>query len=110
MPLCPSCFINEAQQHLTLGVLPCSSCQIRQARLPSPNQAVEIIPERIKGERQERADSIEQPHIKGELNKKWIDLWGEDAARERGFSEQEIKKAEYVADGIPGMRYYKDRT
>lgn len=113
-PLCPSCFKNEARQHLSLGVLPCSECTKRQDNLPSPRPQVEIIPERIKSERQERGDSIEQPHLKGELNKRWVDLWGEDAARERGFSEKEIKNAKYVYDGIrtenSAARYYKDRT
>lgn len=110
MKLCPACFTNPCTIHLTLGVLPCQECRVRQDKLPTPYQSIEIIPERIKTERQERADSIEQPHIKGELNKKWIDLWGESAAREKGFTEREIKKAKYVMDGVPGMRYYKDRT
>jgi hypothetical protein len=110
MPLCPSCFQTPAIMHLTLGVLPCASCKARLDKLPSPRQTVEIIPERIKTERQERGDSIEQPHLKGELNKRWVDLWGESAARERGFSSKEIKNAKYVYDGAPGIRYYKDRT
>lgn len=107
--LCPSCFINEAQHHVSIGVLPCLECQTRMDKLPSPLQSVEIIPERIKSERQERGDSIEQPHIKGELNKRWVDLWGEDAARDRGFTNKEIKNAKYVADGV-GLRYYNDKT
>lgn len=114
MTLCPSCFTNEATIHLSLGVLPCQSCKSRQDKLPSPQQSIEIIPERIKLERQERGDSIEQPHLKGELNKRWVDLWGEDAARERGFSEKEIKRAKYVYDGIrtknSAARFYKDQT
>lgn len=96
--------------HLTLGALPCKNCQTRQDKLPRPRQSIEIIPDRIKAERQERGDSIEQPHLKGELNKRWVDLWGEDAARERGFTEKEIKNAKYVYDGAPNMRYYKDKT
>lgn len=96
--------------HQTLGVLPCLECKKRLDSLPAPRSSVEIIPEGIKREREERNDSIEQPHLKGELNKKWVDLWGEDAARERGFSEKEIKNAKYVNDGVPGIRYYKDRT
>ncbi len=107
---CPSCFAAPAQVHLTIGLLPCIACQNRQDRLPSPQQAVEIIPEYIKEERQERADSIEQPHLKGELNKRYVDLWGEQAAREKGFSQKEIDKAKYVMDGVPQMRYYNDRT
>lgn len=107
---CPSCFKNPATTHPHLGVLPCAVCQTRQALLVSPEKQAEIIPERIKSERQERQDSIEQPHFKGELNKRYIDLWGEDEARKRGFSEKEIKNAKYVMDQVPGIRYYKDRT
>jgi hypothetical protein len=111
---CPSCFSAPAQVHLTLGLLPCIACQQRQDKLPSPQQAVEIIPERIKAERQERGDSILQPHFKGELDKRWTDLWGTDAARERGFTEKEIKNAKYVSDKIRtknyGLTYYKNST
>ena len=106
---CPSCFNAPAIVHPQLGLLPCASCKARQDRLPSPNQAVEIIPDTIKAEREERADSIEQPHLKGELNKKYVDLWGADEARKRGFTEKEIKNAKYVYDQTP-TRYYKDRT
>ncbi len=112
--LCPSCFINEAIQHPSLGVMNCTQCQDRHSHLSSPDQTIELIPERIKLERQERGDSIEQPHIKGQLNKRWVDLWGKKAARERGFSEKEIKNATYVYDGLrsknTALRFYKDAT
>ncbi len=115
MSKCPSCFTNEAIKHNSLGLLPCDTCKKRLDSLPSPRQAVEIIPERIKTERQERGDSILQPHVKGELDKRYVDLWGADAARERGFSEKEIKNAKYVSDGIrtkntAQISYYKNRT
>lgn len=114
MSKCPSCFIQEAQETLSFGILPCVACQARQDRLFSPQESIEIIPERIKQERQERGDSIEQPHLKGQLNKRWVDLWGQQAAKERGFTDKEIKNAEYVYDGIrtknTAARYYKDRT
>jgi hypothetical protein len=112
--LCPNCFTNQAQEHLTLGVLPCSPCKTRLDNFPTPQQAAEIIPDYIKEERKERQDSIEQPHFKGELNKKWVDLWGKKAAKERGFSEKEIKNAKYVNDKVrnnnQSIRYYKDST
>lgn len=107
---CPSCFNAPAVVHPQLGLLPCLTCKTRLDALPTPQQAAEIIPDRIKDERKERGDSIEQPHLKGELNKRYVDLWGADEARKRGFSEKEIKNAKYVMDGAPGMRYYKDRT
>lgn len=112
--LCPSCFINEAIPHSTLGPLPCKECAIRQSRLASPNQSIEIIPERIKAEREERADSILQPHLKHELDKKWVDINGEQAAKDRGFSDKEIKNARYVSDDIrtknTALSYYKNST
>lgn len=112
--LCPNCFKNQAIIHARLGPLPCESCKKRLDHLASPHQMIEIIPERIKLERQERGDSIEQPHIKGELNKRWIDLWGEDAARDRGFSNKEIKRAKYVYDALrtenSATHYYKETT
>jgi hypothetical protein len=112
--LCPNCSKNQGIKHQTLGILPCGECKARLDKLPSANQQIEIIPERIKAERQERADSIEQPHIKGELNKRWIDLWGVKAARERGFTAKEIKNAKYVYDGLrtknTATHYYKEQT
>jgi hypothetical protein len=106
---CPSCFSASAQKHISLGLLPCKSCQDKHDNLLSPSMPIEIIPDRIKAERQERGDSIEQPHLRGELNKKWLDLWGTGAAKERGFTDKEIKKAKYVYDGC-GIRYYGDST
>jgi hypothetical protein len=107
---CPNCFAEPANTHPVLGVLPGDVCKKRLDALPAPKDQVEIIPDRIKAERQERQESIEQPHLKGELNKKWVDQWGADAARERGFTDKEIKNAKYVYDGAPGVRYYKDQT
>ena len=90
--------------------MPCDACQNKHSKLLSPSEPIEIIPDRIKAERQERGDSIEQPHLRGELNKKWLDLWGTGAAKERGFTDKEIKNAKYVYDGAPGMNFYKDAT
>ena len=112
---CPSCFKRKGIKHATLGILPCKVCSDRQDSLLSPSQSVEIIPERIKAERIERADSILQPHVKGELDKRWTDLWGEQAARDRGFTDKQIKNAKYVSDeqrsksGV-ALRYYKEST
>lgn len=111
---CPSCFAAPAVRHPHFGILPCLQCKARLDALPTPTQQVEIIPEYIKEERKERQDSIEQPHFKGELNKRWVDLWGKKAARDRGFTNKEIKNAKYVMDkarnGNTGIKYYKDAT
>lgn len=110
--LCLNCHKNEAQTSQQIPVLPCRECQNRQARLPSPHISVEVIPDRIKAERRERQDSIEQPHFKGELNKRWVDTWGVQAAKEHGFTDKEIKKAKYTMDEARGergnMSYYKN--
>lgn len=112
--LCPSCYKNKGKQTLQGNLLPCTQCQERQDKLFSPNEPVEIIPDYIKDERKERQDSIEQPHIKGELNKRWVDLWGKQEAKKRGFSEKEIKNAKYVYDGLrtknTATSYYKRST
>lgn len=110
---CPACFNNPAIKHPRMGLLPCLGCTKRQDALPTPKQQAEIIPDYIKEERKERQDSIEQPHFKGELNKRWVDLWGKKAAKQRGFTEKEIKNAKYVYDNVRskeggGVRYYKD--
>jgi hypothetical protein len=107
--LCPACFTNQGITTSQGNLLPCLECRARQDKLDSPNLPVEIIPEYIKAERKERQDSIEQPHFKGELNKRWVDLWGKQAARDKGFSEKEIENAEYVYDGTP-LNYYKEQT
>lgn len=112
--LCPNCFQQKAIIHPQLGPLPCDSCRKRLDSLLAPGQSIEIIPERIKSERVERGDSILQPHVKGELDKRWVDLWGKDAAKERGFSDKEIKNAKYVSDDIrtgnTALTYYKNQT
>ncbi|HEX9059116.1 MAG TPA: hypothetical protein VF941_02960 [Clostridia bacterium] len=68
---------------------------------------VEVIPDYIKAERKERQDSIEQKHFKGELNKRWLDLYGPEMAKASGFSDKEIKNARYVTDGVNDIGYYK---
>jgi len=108
--LCPSCYKNPVTKHPQFGIPNCDECNDRQAKLLSPSDPVEIIPERIKLERQERQDSIEQSHYKGELNKRWVDLWGEQAALDKGFTKKEIKNAKYVMDRArdknTGISYY----
>lgn len=111
---CPSCFAAPAVRHPHFGILPCMNCKARLDSLPTPTQQVEIIPDYIKKEREERQDSIEQPHVRGELNKRYVDLWGEKAARDRGFTNKEIKNAKYVYDGLrnknSAVKYYKEST
>lgn len=108
--LCPSCYKNKGKQTLQGNLLSCQSCQDRHDKLFSPSEPVEIIPDYIKEERKERQDSIEQPHFKGEANKRYIDLYGKKVMKEKGFTDKEIKNAKYVMDSVGGIRYYKDQT
>lgn len=90
--------------------MPCTDCQKRHETFLKPGHQAEFTTSSIKDGRQEYADDIEQPHYKGHLNKKWLDIYGASEAKKRGFTESEIKNAHYVYDGAPGLRYYNDRT
>lgn len=112
--LCSNCNTNNAVITSGGNVIYCDPCNNKHEQLKSPEPFVEVIPDRIKAERHERQDSIEQAHLKGELNKRWVDLWGEQAALDKGFSKKEIKKARYVMDQARGsnggLKYYRDST
>jgi hypothetical protein len=112
--LCPNNCGRKATIHPTLGIMYCKKCQDKHNSLLSPSQSVEIIPERIKAERVERGDSILQTHVKGELDKRWVDIYGAEAAKEHGFTDKQIKNAKYVSDNIRtknnALTYYKNST
>lgn len=107
---CPNCNKRPATLHPQFGALPCSVCQDAQEKLLKPGALPEFTTEEIKLQRSEFMDDIEQTHYKGKLNKRWVETYGEKAARDRGFSQEEINKADYVMDSVPGIRYYNDRT
>lgn len=87
--------------------MPCKKCQDRQSQLKHPGKSPEFTSDSIKNQRKAYANDIEQPHRKGELNKKWLDLHGVDKAKQEGFTPTEIKKAKYVYDS---EKYYGDKT
>jgi hypothetical protein len=69
---------------------------------------VEFVPDYIAEDRMANKDDIEQPHRKGHLNKKWVELHGTDKARRQGYSEKEIKEATYVYQGDDPLHYYSE--
>ena len=103
MTLCPSCKTNKARLHSVYGVIPCEECSAKN--LQRPGSTIEFTSESIKEQRKEFADDIEQPHHGGELNKRWLEIYGEDLAIKRGFTKKEIKNAKYTWNDL---RYYKD--
>lgn len=104
---CPNCHQRPATLHPQLGVLPCDSCQQKQDRLLKPGSLPEFTTEDIKTQRGEFMDDIEPPHYKGALNKHWVQVYGEQAALDRGFSQEEINNAKFTTDGT-GIRYYNE--
>ncbi|MBU6501158.1 hypothetical protein KGQ33_05020 [Patescibacteria group bacterium] len=39
-------------------------------------------------------------HNRGQLDKGWLDRYGAKKAKQRGFTDEEIKNARYVWDGV----------
>lgn len=103
--ICPVCQKNQAQWDEYYGWLPCKPCQDRQSKLEKPKGQIEFTSDKIKDNRKAYADDIEPQHIKGNLNKRWVDIYGTKRAKELGYSDKEIKNAKYVANDI---RYYKE--
>ena len=104
---CPICHFNDAITHAIYGVLPCLDCRKRQDRLfyQRTTHLPEFTTDDIRDQRKAYADDIEQPHYKGQLNKRWVEINGEQAARNQGYSSKEIKNARYVYNGTD-VNYY----
>ena len=96
MMLCPVCKKNPAIVDPYWGLLPCKDCMDRQAGLARPGGQVEFVGESIKEQRQKFHKDIVPDHRKNELNKEFVDIYGEKRARELGYSDKEIKHAKYV--------------
>ena len=94
--LCPSCFTNEAQQHITYGILACAACTAKRRRLLSPSNPQEFTTESIKEQRKAHTSDFLPMHNRGELDKGWVDRYGAKKAKQHGFSDNEIKRAKYV--------------
>lgn len=99
---CLNCHKREAQKHDTYGILPCKECQAKPYK--SARKLPEFTSEQIKQERKEYAEDIEQPFRKGEPNKRYIEIYGKERARQIGMSESEIEHAKYVYS--PDEDYY----
>jgi uncharacterized Zn finger protein (UPF0148 family) len=91
--LCPNCKKPTAK-HPIYGTVICDEC--RERHHPKPSQQVEFTSDNIREQRKEFSDDIEQPHRKGQLNKKWVEIHGEEVAKRQGYTDTEIKNAKYV--------------
>lgn len=97
------CLKNNAIEDKVFGILPCKECQNKKHS--EPNDIPEFVGDSIKTQRKQCADDIEAPHRCGYLNKRWLDLYGKDAAKRHGFSDKEIKEAKYVYNGDSNNYY-----
>jgi len=102
---CPICRDNDAIEDPYYGFLPCLPCTEKQRKLKRPNRNVELVPDRIKEDRRAYFDDYHPPHRKGQLSKEWVNRWGADKAKKRGFSDKEIKNAKNVWNDD---RFYKE--
>jgi hypothetical protein len=91
---CPICHHHEAKIDPIYGIIGCEAC--RQRPHPIPGHQIEFTTESIREQRKEFKDDIEQPHRKGHLNKRWVELYGKAAALREGYTDKEIKDATYV--------------
>ena len=101
--LCLLCNKNEAVKDDTLGYIPCAACQNKG--IIKANRQIEMAGEEIRQARSKYADDIVQPHRKGILNKRWVELRGKERALAEGYTEKEIAEAKDVYAGDD--TYYK---
>lgn len=103
--LCPTCHTHSANVHPILGILPCSICNKKHQQLQGSSSLVEFTTDSIREQRKAYWRDILPSHNRGELNKAWLDRWGTKKAKERGFTDSEIKHAKYNWNH---EGYYKD--
>jgi len=99
---CPDCNINEAEMNPQYGLIACLSCREQTTRMSE--RTYEFVPEHIKEERISHKDQTEQPFRNGQLNKRYVELYGTKYIK---VTDEEVKNAKYVYDReLPGD-YYK---
>lgn len=103
--LCKQCNQNPAFVHPAFGILACEECRGIQAILPKPGKQTEFTSQDIKEQRKAYSDDILQTHNRGQLSKEYLDRYGVQAVKRRGFSDKEIKNAKYVWNDD---KYYKE--
>lgn len=82
-----------------LGSMPCASCQKRLTSLPTAQSQIEFTSESIKTQRKIHRRDILPMHNRGELDRAWVNRYGEKKAKQHGFTDKEIKNARYVWSG-----------
>lgn len=102
---CLTCRGEGAVIDKVYGILPCNSCRLRQKNLLKPQKQAEFTSESIKEQRRTHRKDFMPAH-RGGLDKAWLDRYGAKKAKQRGFSDKEIKEAKYVWDGVD--EYYKE--
>lgn len=103
--ICPVCHIGTARNHPIFGILPCPKCQSKHKLLQGLSPRVEFTSESIKLQRQAHLEDITPMHNLKGLEKSWLDKYGPKKAKQRGFTDYEIKHATYGFDGMD--TYYK---
>lgn len=98
--ICPSCHLGTAQIDKRLGVLPCRLCIKRHRNLRRSSLPPEFTSDSIKQQRKMYRKDILPIHNRGQLDKGWLDRYGAKKAKQRGFTDEEIKNARYVWDGV----------
>jgi hypothetical protein len=96
---CLSCGKRDALYDVSYGWLPCTLCQSKHG---DDGAVSEFTSAEIKEQRKAHGRDIVQPHRKGKLSKEFVDAYGADAAKKRGFSDKEINHAKPVWDGYYG--------
>lgn len=104
--LCPICRRNKALKDPYWGIMPCDECQNKTKDKPSKQS--EMVGEDIKEQRRAHGKDILPPHRKGQLDKGWVERYGKKKAKERGFTDKEIKESKYVWAGSDENNYYGD--
>jgi len=107
--ICNICQKSPAVYDPYWGWLPCEACQNGTAKnRKRAGEQTEFVSEAIKEDRRRMADDIEPQHIKGYLNKRWVELYGVKRAKELGYSDKEIRESGYHnAGSSAAYQYYK---
>ena len=100
---CPQCQKNKAVKHETYGVLPCLACQQKDE---PPKLSPELVPDRIKQDRNENYASTIQAYRGNTLSKEYLERYGTKFIKP---SKQDIKNAKYVWKDTPNWEN-RDKT
>lgn len=98
--ICANCEKFPATKDSRFGYLPCTRCQNKTTRKPSPKQ--ELTTDAIKSDRKEFKKDIYQPFRGGEVSKEYLDANGREGIK---VTDEEIRSARNLWDD---NEYYSD--